>query len=226
MLSLAELKARSRAFLHSLVRTFDPERIFVAWTGGKDSTVVLSLWREVFAEVRPGVRVRAVSIDTGCKFPEIVTFRDRLAAEWDLDLILARPGALPPGFALATDKVSCCGLLKITPLKVAIEANSIQLLLTGLRRDEHASRGERPRIETFADPGHARAHPLLEWGELDVWSYIMESRLPYCPLYDRGYRSLGCAPCTRPADTAVGERSGRDQDKEQNLALLRSLGYF
>lgn len=225
MNSLAEKVADSLSALETLLDRAEPRRIAVAWTGGKDSTVSLALWREVL-ERRGLSPLRAVSIDTGCKFPEIVAFRDRLAVDWHLDLAIARPGVDLAAYPVAVDKVACCRDLKITPLRTALETQGLAVLITGLRGDEHASRATLPFLEERGDPPHVRAHPLLEWTEMDIWAFTHERGLPFCPLYERGYRSLGCIPCTTLPTDPAEERSGRDPDKERNLERLHSLGYF
>ena len=222
----ADLVRRSGEFLAGLAERFDPGRIRVAFTGGKDSTVALWLWRGVLAA--RGLTPKALSLDTGLKFPEVLAQRDRVAEAWGVDLHVVRPGVDLESFPVARDKTACCATLKVRPLLAAVEELGVDLLITGIRGDEHASRAGRPALEFLAEPPHHRAHPLLDWTEMDVWSLIHDQGLSYCRLYDQGYRSLGCMPCTRPAtgDSATGERSGRDQDKEARLAELRSLGYF
>lgn len=225
MNTLAEKVAGSLSALETLLDRAAPGHMAVAWTGGKDSTVALALWREALARRGLGP-LRAVSIDTGCKFAEIVAFRDKLAVDWQLDLTIARPAVDLASYPLARDKVSCCRDLKITPLRRALEQEHIAVLITGLRGDEHASRAALPFLEKRDDPPHVRAHPLLDWTEMDIWGFTHERGLPFCTLYEQGYRSLGCMPCTSLPTDPADERSGRDQDKERNLERLHSLGYF
>ncbi len=221
--SLEEKRAASLGLLRGLAAGADPARVAVAFTGGKDSGVALDLWRRVLAEARPEARPLAVSLDTGLKFPEVTALRDRLAAEWGVALRVVRPS---PGCAVLPEhgRAACCGARKVEPLLAAVRAMGLTHLITGLRRDEHPSRAELDALEPRRDPDHTRVHPLLDWTEMDVWAHIMETRTPYCALYDQGYRSLGCMPCTAPA--AEGERSGRDADKESVMDQLRALGYF
>ena len=194
----------------------------VGWTGGKDSTVVLALWREMLAAQRPTAEVRALNLDTGCKFPEVLAFRDRLARDWNLELHVARPGIDLTRYPFAVDPVACCGDLKIGPLNEAVRNLSIPALLTGVRADENPDRADRPWLEEHGD--HVRVLPILEWTELDIWTFMVRESIPWCVLYDQGYRSLGCVPCT--SRSGRGERSGRDAAKEERMGQLRSLGYF
>lgn len=205
------------------------KKIAVAWTGGKDSTVVLDLWRRVLQFAGEGSSTRerfplALTIDTGLKFPEIVRFRQDLANKWGLDLKVKGHFFDLESYPIARDPVRCCQDLKIKPLQSAIQELDIQVLLTGLRKDEHHSRAKREWLEKRLDPAYLQVNPIVHWTEMDVWAYIQSAGLPYCPLYDQGYRSLGCMPCTRPSKG--DERSGRNQEKEYSLSLLHSLGYF
>lgn len=211
--------------IEELFREFGSGHVAVAWTGGKDSTVLLDLVRRYVVEELPGSKVLAVNLDTGVKFPEVLEFRDTLAEEWGIDLHVIAPDVAMKGYPVAEDPVTCCRELKIEPLKRAVAGLGIRALLSGVRADEHPDRAGRPWREERCDPDHVLAHPILEWSEMDVWSYHMQQGLPYCSLYDQGYRSLGCVPCTElPAGQE--ERSGRSQAKERSMEQLRSLGYF
>ena len=202
------------------------ERIAVAWTGGKDSTLLLYLWRQwLFTHGRAQAeQIQALSVDTGYKFPETQLFRDQLAQEWNVGLTVCRPQGKTEHYPVAEDVLQCCRDLKILPLQQGLQRHKVQVLLTGLRWDEHPHRERRASKEECASPSHVRLHPILPWTEMDVWAMHIQSGLPYCSLYDQGYRSLGCWPCTRC--DGDGERAGRNPDKESQLDTLRSLGYF
>lgn len=226
---LEEKIASSVDFLSSLARDYDPARVVVAWTGGKDSTTVLWLWREALKRTG-GKLMRAISIDTGLKFPEVIAFRQRMTAQWGVDVHVARPEVRLESYPVAKDKVSCCADLKIAPLKRALRMMRVEVLLTGVRADEHPSRNGRRPLEQRTDPDIMEANPILHWTEMDVWAHITQAGLPYCGLYDLGYRSLGCRPCTAPSPGGGhgdgAERAGRHRDKDGRLEALRDLGYF
>ncbi|MFO7717710.1 MAG: phosphoadenosine phosphosulfate reductase family protein [Desulfohalobium sp.] len=225
-LSIAEKKSATEEFFTHALELAPLERIAVAWTGGKDSTLLLYLWRQWLLThgLAQGDQVRALSVDTGYKFPETLAFRDQVAQKWNVALTICRPQCQPEQYPVAVDVVQCCRELKIVPLQQGLQRQGIQVLLTGLRRDEHPKRERRASKEKCPSPPHVRLHPILPWTEMDVWAMHIQSGLPYCPLYDQGYRSLGCWPCTRL--DAGGERAGRNPDKESQLDTLRSLGYF
>ncbi|MFP4657472.1 MAG: phosphoadenosine phosphosulfate reductase family protein [Desulfonatronovibrionaceae bacterium] len=215
----------SRQKLMQVLENNDPDRVYVAWTGGKDSTLALRLWAGVLKARKEKAKVRALNVDTGFKFPEVIEFRDKIASRWDIGLCIARPGFDLSGYPAAEDSLKCCTDLKVAPLNKAVNRLGIQCLITGVRADEHPSRRDRPYFETAKLPC-PRVNPILHWTEIDVWTFIWKENLEYCPLYDRGYRSLGCMPCTAESGSGPGERSGRDASKEGILDTLRSLGYF
>ena len=225
MQTLDERIRATEGLLADLADSVDLSRVRVAWTGGKDSTVVLFIWKALL-DHRGAGPVRAINLDTGCKFPEILAFRDRLAGEWGVDLFVARPAVSLDGYPLAEDPVACCGELKVAPLKAALRTTGAIRLITGIRRDEHPDRAGREPLEEREDPAHTLVNPLLDWSEMDVWAFHDRFGLPHCELYDQGYRSLGCRPCTAAPGAGEGERSGRNRDKEQVLSRLTSLGYF
>lgn len=220
MQSLQDKLAETRRILASLLETRDPDRIALAWTGGKDSTVVLDLWRETMGSRR----VLAVNLDTGHKFSEVMAFRDRMAEEWNVDLRIVRPLPEDVPARIAADKLACCGGLKVRPLRRAVAELGLEVLITGIRADENPSRTDLTYLEDRQ--GYVQANPILHWTEMDVWAHTTARGLPYCELYDRGYRSLGCVPCTARAAHGLDERAGRNQEKEARMAELRALGYF
>lgn len=226
---LADKLARSREALSAVLAHLPPARVAVAYTGGKDSGVALALWRETLAKALRGP-LRAISVDTGLKFPQVTAFRDRLCADWGVELTIARPRLDLAAYPVAQDKIACCRDLKIVPLGRAVRETGTLALLTGLRRDEHPSRAQRPYAELRAAtpdcPEHWQVNVILDWTEMDVWAFVTGENLPYCELYHEGYRSLGCMPCTRTAGQEESERAGRDPDKERNLEALKALGYF
>ena len=220
-MTLADKIGLARSRMAEVLERYGPGTT-VGWTGGKDSTVVLALLREVLRESAPGAPLTALNLDTGCKFPEVLAFRDQLAREWGVDVHIVRPEVELNRYPLAVDPVACCGDLKIRPLNAAIARLAIPALLTGVRADENPDRADRPWLEDHGD--HVRALPILEWTELDIWTFLVRENIPWCSLYDQGYRSLGCVPCT--SRSGRGERSGRDSAKEERMGQLRSLGYF
>jgi phosphoadenosine phosphosulfate reductase len=110
-------------------------------------------------------------------------------------------------FASLELRKRCCAIRKVEPLARALQGK--RAWLTGLRRAQAAIRDAIP-VRAF-DPGHGieKFNPLVDWSEDDVWAYVREHGVPYNRLHDHGYRSIGCAPCTRPTVTGEDTRAGR-----------------
>lgn len=212
---------KSKDVIKEAVENFGENNIAVAWTSGKDSTVALHIVREMFNGAVP---LRTVFVDTTVQFPETYSFMKRLEDGWNLNLIRATNTDALETIEIAKDRERCCHLLKTVALEQVINEHAISALITGIRRDEQGARGN----EVYFSPRetHTRVHPILDWSEDDIWKYIRDNSVPYNPLYDTGYRSIGCKPCTKPAKEGGSERSGRSQDKEEIMERLRSLGYF
>jgi phosphoadenosine phosphosulfate reductase len=220
--TLTEKVDRGKAILAEALERF-PGKVALAWTGGKDSTTTLHLLRELGGGVVP---VPVLNIDTSVKFKEIYEFRDRLAASWQLDLRVEKNEAAIKTITIAADKEECCRLLKVEVICQALQKYGWEALITGLRRDEHPDRSGEPYFSEIKDPMHVRVNPIVHFSERDIWEYIRTNQVPFCDLYLKGYRSLGCEPCTQAGFAGRGERSGRSQDKEEIMRRLRAQGYF
>jgi len=210
----------SRKLLKEAIEKFGMEKVAVAWSGGKDSTTVLHLIRQEFKKVI----IPVVFIDTSVKFKEIYSFRDKLAKEWNLNLIIVKNEEALKTIKIAQNKEECCYLLKTVPLREAITSHGWQALITAVRWDEQEARKNETYFSRRENPPHTRIHPILHFRELDIWAYIRKYNIPYCELYHKGYRSLGCKPCTKIG--AKAERAGRDKNKEEIMQRLRGMGYF
>lgn len=100
----------------------------------------------------------------------------------------------------------CCAVRKVKPLQRALK--SLSAWITGLRREQSANRQRLQRLETD-DEGRVKINPLLEWTTEEVWGYIQRHGVPYNPLHDQGFASIGCAPCTRAVRPGEDARAGR-----------------
>ena len=101
----------------------------------------------------------------------------------------------------------CCGIRKVEPLKRALAGK--QAWITGMRREQSALRNDIAVEEFDQAHGLMKFNPLADWSEAEVWEHIGRYEVPYNPLYDQGYRSIGCAPCTRPVVAGEDARAGR-----------------
>lgn len=146
--SLQDKLELSRQRIASILQDFAPQEILLAWSGGKDSTLLLAIFLQLWHQELQAVSApKVVSLDTGCKFPEVVQFRDEIAKRWGLQLLLAKPEVDLDSYPLARDPVQCCLDLKIRPLQKVIQKQGARVLLTGTRHDEAPSRQEKPWLE-------------------------------------------------------------------------------
>jgi phosphoadenosine phosphosulfate reductase len=175
-----------------------------------EDMVVLHLLRKRLATVP------VVFLETGYHFPETYEYRDRMAREWGLNVINAAAKQSVAdqesqfGILNQSDPGRCCHLRKVEPLMSALEAYDIWF--TGLRREQSPTRKNLQLIEHHELPTGKvllKISPLAAWDWKQVWSYTLENGIPYLPLYDQGYRSIGCAPCTSIPAADADPRSGR-----------------
>jgi phosphoadenosine phosphosulfate reductase len=144
-------------------------------------------------------RVRVVTIDTGVLFPEtLATWR---AFEERFDIRVAVEDASGPWSA-----ANCCGEAKVAALERALAG--ADAWITGIRREQAPTRAGAEPVEFDDKRGLWKYNPLVEWTEKDLWRRIHERGLPYHPLHDQGYDSIGCAPCTAPGQGREGRWSG------------------
>ncbi len=188
----------------SIIRSSIPNgRCGIAFSGGKDSTILLDLVREI------DKGIPCVFLDHGRHFPETYEFVKTIPNMQNITKTDWEP-----------DPVSCCGPAKIELIEMAIRALKLDILFVGIRRDEHPAR-DVDYEEQF--PTHKRVYPILDLSEKDVWKYLNSKNIPTNSLYDKGYRSVGCVNCSSPG--GKDEREGRGS-KELVMKRLRELGYF
>jgi len=179
-----------------------------------EDVVVLHMVRVVL----PGVPV--LFLETGYHFPETLAYRDRIASEWNLHLVNLFPEQTVAeqehafGILHQSAPDRCCAARKVGPLFAALAG--YRTWVTGLRRQQSKSRTTLQTEESFTLPtGNtlAKLNPLAEWTTRDVWQYAEAHGIPLLPLYEKGYTSIGCAPCTSlpsdPDDPRSGRWSGR-----------------
>ncbi len=167
---------------------------------GKDSVAVWNLAKRV------SPKIRGFIITTRFKPPETVQFMNEEVARYP-ELKVFRNDAEIPDKLYQTDPNRCCDILKVEPTRRAIEEMGVTCWVTGLRCTEGRTRTDFKEVEQ-RDEGLIKLNPILLWYEREVWQYLALNSVPVNPLYAKGYRSLGCAPCTKIAQ-GVDERAGR-----------------
>jgi phosphoadenosine phosphosulfate reductase len=169
--------------------------------------------------VRAGLRFPIFSVDTQLLFPETYELRQRLEEffgvqiEWLLPEQTPEQQALELGAELWKSKPDlCCTVRKVLPLQRKLE--QLAVWMTGVRRQQSDTR-EKTRIlelyhfDVLRDHYILKLNPMAPWSRDRVWDYMKQHGIPYNPLQDRGYRSIGCWPCTRATDAGENERAGR-----------------
>ena len=175
-------------------------KVAVACSYGKDSIVLVDLCRRI----KPDIQV--FSVMTRFKPAETVAFKEIVDSMWGLNVKTYRNTDPIPYEYYKTNPHECCQQLKVEPTRRAIEELELDAWVAGLRRDEGVTRREYDYFEQY-DCGLVKVNPILDWSEADVWRYTAVRGLPVNPLYEAGYRSLGCACCSQP--NTVEERGGR-----------------
>lgn len=213
-----KIRASQKVVRHAL-KNWWPE-IGIAFTGRKDSSVMMHIIMATSKKIPD-----AIFIDHGLHFDESYKTIERLKNLWNLKIDYVADEQLLVRLNSGRKKEEkriILQKLKIKTLKDTIKKKKWKAVFTAVRKDEHPSRSNEMYFSDRKD--HTRVHPMLHWTEDDIWSYIKHENIPYNPLYDSGYRSIGAKIFT--SKTSYSERSGRDQDKENIMERLRSLGYF
>lgn len=216
---LDELEAQSIYIIREAYKKLG--KLGMLWSIGKDSTVLLWLAKKAFFGHCP---FPFIHVDTTFKIPEMIAYRDQVAKELNLDLIVhTNKEAIEAGMGPDKGRLVCCKALKTEGLQQVTKLYEFEGLIVGVRRDEEGSRSkervfsERNKQDEwdysnqppelwnqfktdFPKGNHIRVHPLLAWNELDIWEYIKREEIKVIDLYfsknGERYRSLGCAPCT------------------------------
>ncbi len=182
---------------------------FTMATGlGPEGCVIVSM----LAKIEP--RVYVFNLDTGYQFPETLELRDRIAQRYGMVIDLQRPELSVPqyeavhgGPVYQHDPDRCCFDRKVAVLHRV--AAGFDAWATGVRRDQSPTRAETPIVRWDKKFGLVKISPLAAWTKSDVWNRILSEDVPYNPLHDRGYPSIGCWPCTRAVTPGEDERAGR-----------------
>ena len=261
---------KSKEVVRKAFKEFDLDDMAITWTGGKDSTLVLWIIRQVCLE--DGIKIpKVMTIDEFDVFEEVHDFMKKYAQEWNVelewcrndDVVKAAGGRLnaivnvkdlnernkaelkrinfeEDTFPFEAESYTGNHLMKTVMFNTYIERHNIKAIFQGLRRDEQTARVEDDYFEkkeaAHLIPEHIRIKPILHFIERLLWNTYQVYKIPYCVLYEQGYRSLGARTTSAIAEPGVPawdqdlehttERAGRRQDKEQMMSRLRKLGYM
>jgi len=158
---------------------------------------------DLATKVAPGIEV--VFLDTEAHFPETLSFVEEVRARYGLNLTVTKPG--PDAAAHPCGTEQCCQFRKVEPLRRALAGR--RAWLTSLKRTDGPTRADAPIVGWDASFGLVKVNPLVMWTDDDIASYLADRGLPVHPLVPQGYRSIGCAPTTRPVAEGEDPRSGR-----------------
>ena len=239
LMTFEEKIKKSKDIILQAVKQYPLKSIAVAWTGGKDSTVTLHLIKETFNNKIP---FKVFFNDSTLEFQEIYNFVKRLTKDWQLDLIWQKHlsediktyqmimNSMSANKTLRLDELKeqameIMRIAKINAINYAIAKYHIKVFVSGIRWDEHEARSKEQYFSQRST--HLRVHPILHFTLNDIWKYIKKFNVPYVNLYDKGYKSLGEKPFTKPVkDKNAPERAGREATKEKTMERLRKLGYW
>jgi phosphoadenosine phosphosulfate reductase len=205
--SAALAEATPPTILRWAVETFG-RKLTMATAFGPEGCCLIHL----LAEIDPGVRI--FNLDTGYQFAETLELRERIKARYGIEVEYVRPEMTVaeyeaehggPLYRIRPDQ--CCHDRKVLPLRRAVAG--YDAWVSAIRRDQTRERAVAGVVQWDPKFSLVKVNPLLAWTKKDVWNFIAAHDVPYNPLHDRGYPSIGCWPCTRPVGDGEDERAGR-----------------
>jgi phosphoadenosine phosphosulfate reductase len=197
-------------------------RLTMATAFGPEGCILIHMLAEL------GPKVRIFNLDTGYQFQETLELRDRLADRYGIEVEMVRAETSTAeyerqqgGPVYATNTDQCCYDRKIVPLRRALVG--YDAWITAIRADQSADRAYSKVIGWDKKFNLVKINPLLRWTRRDVWAFIVSNKIPYNPLHDVGYPSIGCFPCTKAVGAGQDERAGRWAGQAKTECGLHSL---
>jgi thioredoxin-dependent adenylylsulfate APS reductase len=204
--------ADASALLTWALEAFHP-RLAISAAGGVDGMAIIDMaWR-----IDP--RVRVFTLDTGRLPSETYQLFEEVRERYGIDVEFEQPDGSAVAELVTREgpnlmyrsvdlRLACCELRKVQPLKRKLA--TLDAWVSGLRREQWRTRKNIAKVELDRDHGGiVKINPLADWVVDDVWDYVRKNDVPYHELFDQGYASIGCAPCTRPVSPGESERAGR-----------------
>ncbi len=214
-------QAGPQEILRWAVERFHP-RLTMATAFGAEGCVILHM----LAEIEP--RVRVFNLDTGYQFAETLVLRQRIADRYGIEVELVGSDTAVADYekqhagpVYLSNPDQCCYDRKIVPLRRALVG--YDAWITAIRADQSRDRATAQAVSRDHKFGLVKVNPLLRWTRRDVWAFIVSRQVPYNPLHDQGFPSIGCWPCTRPVQDGDDERAGRWAGQAKTECGLHSL---
>ena len=209
----AELEPKSAPeVVEWALETFHP-RLYFACSFQKTSSVMV----DMATRIEPTARF--FYLDTDVLFEETYATRDTLQERYGVkfdryhNLTLEEQAERHGDELWGRDPDLCCGIRKVEPMREAL--SDVDCWVSGIRREDSASRAGAKKFGWDQRFGLFKLNPLADWTEKEVWRYLFEHEVPYNPLHDQGYPSIGCTHCTRPPGAGESKRAGRWADAEK-----------
>jgi len=197
--------------IREINKQFGSEAVFTTSFGLEDQAITHAIFTGDYS-------IRVVTLDTGRLFRETYELHRRTIDRYkkpietffpnasDLEPFLLKNG--PDSFySSMNQRKECCHIRKVIPLDRALKESKIWI--TGIRKEQSGNRNDMPMVEWDSTKNRFKIHPILNWTWEETWNYIRENNIPYNTLHDKGYPSIGCAPCTRAVETGEDFRAGR-----------------
>jgi len=210
MSQLIQLEADTQATLARIAADFSPA-VFASSLAAEDMVLTDMI-------LRAGLPIAIFTLETGRLHAETLGVLDRIRERYDYKVTRYRPepaaidayvaqNGLNAFYDSVDMRKECCRIRKVEPLNRALTGN--RAWITGQRRAQSTTRAALDVQEHDEAHGMAKFNPLADWSEQDVWDYLRVNDVPYNPLHDRGYPSIGCEPCTRAIQPGEDVRAGR-----------------
>jgi len=202
--------ADTHAILDRIARDFTPA-VFASSLAAEDMVLTDLI-------LKAQLPIAIFSLETGRLHEETLSMVERVKENYDYDIALYRPepaaveryvtqNGLNAFYDSVEMRKECCRIRKVEPLGRALAGK--RAWITGQRRSQSSTRAELAVQEDDASHDMQKFNPLADWSEQDVWDYLRDHQVPYNPLHDRGYPSIGCEPCTRAIRPGEDVRAGR-----------------
>ena len=205
------------------VKHYHPKLLMATAFGAEGCCII-----HMLSEIEPGVSF--INLDTGYQFTETLALRERIKNRYGIEVELIRPEATVaeyeaehggPLYDLRPDQ--CCHDRKILPLKRAMAEYEPRAWISAIRKDQTTDRAVAGVVQWDAKFELVKVNPLLNWTKKEVWKFILDHKVPYNELHDRGYPSIGCWPCTNAVGAGGDERSGRWAGKKKKECGLHVI---